>query len=85
MAATVASATHFFVKLVFAAPASFFSAAWASQVFVASAFASFSHFFPKLFLAVPDQTDRNAVTVRVVPNGVKQWPEGGFVTEKPRR
>ena len=28
--------THFFVKLVFAAPASFFSVGWPSQVFVAA-------------------------------------------------
>src|SRR5882672_9808805 len=44
-----ASVTHFLVKLVFAAPASFFSAACASQV----ALASVSHFFMKLFLAAP--------------------------------
>src|SRR4051794_25824169 len=41
--------THFFVKLVFAAPASFFSFADASQV----VFASFSHLVRKLFIAAP--------------------------------
>ena len=45
------SSTHFFVKLVLAAPASFFSAAWASQV---AATASDSHFLMKLVLAAPD-------------------------------
>src|SRR6187455_309252 len=47
--AAEASATHFFVKLVLAAPASFFSAALASQLAVAS----LSHFFMKLVLAAP--------------------------------
>jgi len=44
-----ASETHFFVKLAFAAPASFFSAAAVVQPFVASV----SHFFKKLFCAAP--------------------------------
>src|SRR5882757_4990976 len=44
-----ASVTHFLVKLVFAAPASFFSAACASQAVLAS----FSHFVRKLFWAAP--------------------------------
>src|SRR5581483_7425340 len=44
-----ASLTHFFVKLSFAAPASFFSAADLSHV----AFASVSHFFMKLVIAAP--------------------------------
>jgi hypothetical protein len=43
------SFTHFFVKLVFAAPASFLSAADESQV----ACASFWHFFMKLVKAAP--------------------------------
>jgi len=43
------SFTHFFVKLVFAAPASFLSAACASQDFAASLW----HFFMKLFSAAP--------------------------------
>jgi hypothetical protein len=41
--------THFFRKLFFAAPASFRSAAEASQVAVDSR----SHFFMKLFFAAP--------------------------------
>jgi len=45
----VASVTHFLVKLVFAAPASFFSAAWLSQV----ACASFLHLPMKLVSAAP--------------------------------
>src|SRR4051812_17279859 len=44
-----ASVTRFLVKLVLAAPASFFSAACASQADLASV----SHFFMKLFLAAP--------------------------------
>ena len=44
-----ASVTHFSVKLVFAAPASFFSAACLSQPAVASV----SHFFMKLVFAAP--------------------------------
>src|SRR5690349_3008431 len=44
-----ASVTHFLVKLVFAAPASFFSAACLSQ----PAAASVSHFFMKLVFAAP--------------------------------
>ena len=52
-AAAFASSTHFLVKLVFAAPASFFSAAWASQVFCTDAEASLLHFFRKLSLAAP--------------------------------
>ncbi len=51
--AAVASVTHFFTKLFFAAPASFFSAAWALHVVVAAAVASFSHFLTKLVLAAP--------------------------------
>jgi hypothetical protein len=43
------SFTHFFVKLVFAAPASFLSAACASQDFAASLW----HFLMKLFAAAP--------------------------------
>ena len=42
---------HFFVKLVFAAPANFFSTAAASQE--AAAGVSLSHFFMKLFSAAP--------------------------------
>jgi hypothetical protein len=42
-----ASEKHFFAKLVFAAPASFFSAAEASHAF----FASLSHFFMKAILS----------------------------------
>ena len=52
----VASLMHFLVKLFLAAPASFLSAACASQVVVAvakAAAASFSHFWTKLFLAAP--------------------------------
>ena len=52
----VASLMHFFVKVFLAAPASFFSVAWASHVDVAAASAaaaSFSHFWRKLFLAAP--------------------------------
>ena len=45
----VASVTHFLVKLFFAAPASFFSAARASQADLAS----FSHLVRKLFWAAP--------------------------------
>src|SRR5271170_6112741 len=45
----VASVTHFLVKLVFAAPASFLSAAWVSQ----AASASFVHFVMKLVFAAP--------------------------------
>jgi hypothetical protein len=44
-----ASLTHFLVKLVLAAPASFFSEAWAVQVAVAS----FWHFVMKLLSAAP--------------------------------
>src|SRR5262249_61337947 len=44
-----ASFTHFLVKLVLAAPASFFSAAWVAQEVVAS----FSHFVMKLLSAAP--------------------------------
>jgi hypothetical protein len=44
-----ASVTHFLVKLSFAAPANFFSAAVLSQ----AAFASVSHFFMKLVIAAP--------------------------------
>jgi hypothetical protein len=44
-----ASPTHFVMKLVFAAPLSFFSTAVLSQ----AAFASFSHLPMKLFFAVP--------------------------------
>jgi len=44
-----ASVTHFFVKLVFAAPANFFSAAALSQ----DAAASVWHFFIKLVIAAP--------------------------------
>jgi hypothetical protein len=43
------SVTHFFVKLVLAAPASFFSIADMSQ----DACASFSHFVMKLVIAAP--------------------------------
>ena len=49
--AAQASATHFLVKLVLAAPASFFSAALASHAAVVSA--SVSHFLTKLVLAAP--------------------------------
>src|SRR5271169_1188530 len=45
----MASVTHFLVKLIFAAPASFLSAAWLSQAVLASV----SHFFKKLVLAAP--------------------------------
>ena len=45
----VASDTHFLVKLVFAAPASFLSAACASQL----ACASFLHLVMKLVIAAP--------------------------------
>src|SRR5262245_8355237 len=45
----IASVTHFLVKLSFAAPASFFSAAVLSQ----ADFASVSHFFMKLVIAAP--------------------------------
>jgi hypothetical protein len=45
----MASETHFFVKLVLAAPANFLSAAVASQL----ALASVSHFFMKLVFAAP--------------------------------
>src|SRR5262245_28262567 len=45
----MASVTHFFVKLSFAAPASFLSAAVLSQ----ADFASVSHFFMKLVIAAP--------------------------------
>jgi hypothetical protein len=44
-----ASVTHFLVKLVFAAPLSFFAAAEVSQDFCASDW----HFFMKLFSAAP--------------------------------
>src|SRR6478752_7606406 len=45
---------HFFVKLVLAAPASFFSAAWASQAAPAFfATESSTHFLVKLVLAAP--------------------------------
>ena len=50
----LASATHFLVKLFFAAPFKLFSAAFASQLALAPAIlASFSHFLIKLFLAAP--------------------------------
>src|SRR5207253_7069136 len=55
--------THFLVKLVFAAPASFFSAAWASQAAVASA----SHFFMKLVLAAPESFFALAVAAHPPP------------------
>src|SRR6187397_1381092 len=48
-----ASVSHFFTKLVLAAPASFFSVAWASHEALALAPASVSHFFMKLVLAAP--------------------------------
>jgi len=52
----VASATHFFTKLFFAAPYSFFAAACASQVAWAEPpLASFSHFCTKLVFAAPDR------------------------------
>jgi hypothetical protein len=44
-----ASLARFVVKLVFAAPANFFSAAWLSR----AAFESRSHFFIKLVSAAP--------------------------------
>src|SRR5262245_38572623 len=44
-----ASPTHFLVKLVLAAPASFLSPAWTSQAFAASVW----HFFMKLVSAAP--------------------------------
>jgi len=48
------SVLHFLTKLFLAAPASFFSAAWASQAADAVvAPASLSHFFRKLVLAAP--------------------------------
>src|SRR5207244_10072855 len=54
-AAAPASLTHLFTKLIIAAPASFFSLAWASHPLVTSNFAwSASHFFMKLFLAAPE-------------------------------
>jgi hypothetical protein len=55
------SETHFFKKLFFAAPASFFSAAADSQVAVASD----SHYFRKLVLAAPASFFSWAVTVQV--------------------
>ena len=45
----MASDTHFLVKLVLAAPASFLSAACISQLVCAS----FVHFVMKLFIAAP--------------------------------
>ena len=51
--AAVASFTHLLTKLVFAAPASFLSAACAVQVLFAASVASFMHFFTKLVLAAP--------------------------------
>src|SRR4029450_5066925 len=52
-AAVVASFTHFFTKLDFAAPANFFSVAWVLQAVVAASVASLSHFLIKLDLAAP--------------------------------
>lgn len=48
-----ASATHFFTKLLRAAPASFFSLAVDSQAVTSGPLASAWHFFIKLFLAAP--------------------------------
>ena len=53
-----ASVTHFFVKLFLAAPASFFSAACASQE-------SVSHFFRKEFFAAPASFFSPAETAQV--------------------
>jgi hypothetical protein len=41
------------MKLDFAAPASFFSAAWSVHALVTATAASFSHFVTKLVLAAP--------------------------------
>src|SRR6185369_1179862 len=61
--APCASSTHFFVKLVLAAPASFFSAALASH----AAVASLSHFFTKLFLAAPASFFSAAIAAQLPP------------------
>lgn len=62
--APTASFTHFLVKLFLAAPASFFSAAAASQL----AAASFSHFFMKLLLAAPASFFSAAFAAQVGPS-----------------
>jgi len=54
--------THFFVKLVLAAPANFFSFAEVSQV----AFASRSHLVMKLFWAAPASFFSSAWALQVV-------------------
>src|SRR5690242_11613000 len=54
---------HFFVKLVLAAPASFFSAALASHAVLASP----SHFLTKLFLAAPASFFSAAIAVQLPP------------------
>src|SRR3954447_8122377 len=59
-----ASEMHFFVKLFFAAPANFLSAAAASQVDLASA----SHFFMKLVLAAPASFLSPTVAVQDEPS-----------------
>jgi len=53
------SATHFFVKLFFAAPASFFSSDVASQL-------SRTHFLVKLFFAAPDSFFSAACAIQVL-------------------
>src|SRR5215831_9836162 len=56
-----ASATHFLVKLVLAAPESFFSPALASH----AAVASLSHFFMKLVLAAPASFFSTAIAAQL--------------------
>ena len=58
-----ASFTHFLVKLVFAAPDSFLSAAWVSQAVAASS----SHFFMKLVSAAPASFFPAAVSLQLFP------------------
>src|SRR5262245_39338255 len=65
--APTASLTHFLVKLVLAAPASFFSAAWLVQVAVAS----FWHFVMKLLSAAPARFLSEAWVLHVVASCAK--------------
>ncbi len=77
---STASVTHFLVKLVLAAPASFFSAAFASQALAASVSQRFMKlvsaapyippvYYPKPFLCEPGYFKRGTNCIRICPPG----------------
>jgi len=61
----VPPSVHFFMKLFFAAPANFFSAAWVSQLGAEAAAASFSHLVMNAFFAAPASFFSEALTAQL--------------------